>query len=82
MKVYEIFTFLDRRERSGRQGHVAFVLGESETEAWHSAAKSIPRLWQNCGIREVTKDSVKQRLNFLNSELKECSDILHVIGDA
>jgi hypothetical protein len=79
MKVYEIYTFIDRQERIGRQGHVAFICGENETDAWHNAAKSIPRIWQNCGIRETTVDSVRKRLQFLNFELKECSDILGIL---
>jgi len=76
MRIYEIYTYTDRQAQQGRQGHVAFVSGNTEREAWHSAASSIPRVWMNCGIRECTAEEVIRRLSFLKSEIKECQKIL------
>lgn len=76
MKIFEIFTFADRQNQKGRQGHVAFVSGASEKDAWHTAASSIPRVWMNCGIRECAPQEVERRLDFLRSEIVECQKIL------
>lgn len=76
MKIFEIFTYADRHNKTGRQGHVAFVRGASEREAWHAAANSIPRVWLNCGIRECAAQEVERRLEFLKSEIAECQRIL------
>ncbi len=81
MNLYEIYLFSNRQERQGRQGHVSFVVGTSVEEAWHTAAKSIPRIWQSCGIREAQLSELNRRITFLRSEVSECESILKTLSE-
>lgn len=62
VRAFELYTYLDRDNKRGYEGHVRYVAASDIREARHRVAFDFPRYWMWCGLREVAIDHLKKQV--------------------
>ena len=79
IRVFEVYTYLDRDNKSGYEGHVKFVAARTIEAANHRVAFDFPRFWLWCGIQQVTIEYLKKKMASLERSLEAAQETLKEI---
>jgi len=79
IRVFEVYTYLDRANKTGYEGHVRFVAAKTAQDAAHFVAFDFPRFWLWCGIQQVTMEHLKKKITSLDRSLTAANEALREI---
>jgi hypothetical protein len=81
VRAFEVYTFKDRDNKVGYEGHVRFVAACDIKEARHRVAFDFPRFWMWCGIQEVKTSYLKSQVEVFNTQLSRAECALMEVND-
>ena len=76
IRVFEVYTYLDRANKAGYEGHVKFVAARTVEDASHRVAFDFPRFWLWCGIQQVAVEHLKKQIVSLDRSLTAANEAL------
>ena len=81
VRAYEVYTFKDRKNKQGYEGHVRFVAARDIAEARHRVAFDFPKYWIWCGIQEVETQHLEKKVNMFSEQLVRAQRTLHEVQE-
>ena len=69
VRAFEVYTYEDRENKCGYEGHVRFVAAKDLEEARHRVAFDFPRFWIWCGIKQVETDYLEKKVDAFETQL-------------
>lgn len=81
VRAYEVYTFEDRENKKGYEGHVRFVAARDIDEAGHRVAFDFPRFWIWCGIQEVESKYLEKQVDMFSQQLTRAQRALHEVQE-
>ena len=79
IRPYEVYTYLDRDNKKGYEGHVRYVAASDIDEARHRVAFDFPRFWIWCGIREVDLEHLRRQVSLFENQYHRAKTALEEI---
>jgi len=79
IRVFEVYTYLDRAKKSGYEGHIKFIAARTIEDASHRVAFDFPRFWLWCGIQQVTVEYLKKKMSSFEDSLAAANEALREI---
>ena len=77
--AYEVYTYLDRENKTGYEGHVRFVAARNIEEARHRVAYDFPRFWLWCGVKPVDTDHLARHVEIFEGQFNRAQKALQEI---
>ncbi len=79
VRAYEVFTYKDRENQKGYEGHVRFVAARDIEEARHRVAFDFPRFWLWCGVKEVETSLLEKKVEVFSKQLERAQTALREV---
>mgnify|MGYP001203013849 CR=1 FL=1 len=80
--AYEVYTYKDRENKTGYEGHVRFVAASSIEEARHRAAFDFPRFWLWCGVKQVDIKHLEKQVGIFERQYERAKTVLQEIQES
>ena len=79
--AFEVYTYKDRENKKGYEGHVRFVAARDIEEARHRVAYDFPRYWLWCGIKPASTDRVEKYIKTVDCQLSRAKITLKEVQE-
>ncbi len=81
VRAFEVYTYKDRENKTGYEGHVRFVAAADIEEARHRVAFDFPRFWLYCGVREVDAEFLEKQVSVFSLQLLRAQKALSEVQE-
>ena len=78
---YDVYTYVDRENKTGYEGHIRFVAASSIEEAQHIVAYDFPRYWLWCGIKPVEEEHLEKKVEVFRRQLERAENALQAVQE-
>ena len=79
IRVFEVYTYLDRINKTGYEGHIKFIVAKTVDDASHRVAFDFPRFWLWCGVQQVSVEYLKKKINSFEGSLTAANEVLREV---
>tara|TARA_E500000331_G_scaffold312962_1_gene321319 strand:+ start:798 stop:1106 length:309 start_codon:yes stop_codon:yes gene_type:complete len=77
--AYEVYTYLDKENKTGYDGHIRFVAARNIEEARHRTAYDFPRFWLWCGVKPVDTEHLKKNVEIFERQFSHADEALREV---